>query len=71
MMTLICIKQLLSNIWSSVHERELSNTEAELKESFGYKKRVISDVFENATKILKHFLVTMVIGKSFDSWSNE
>ena len=61
MTTLIYIKQHLSNIWSSIHERELSNAEPEVKESFAYKKRVISDVFENAKKILKYFLVTMVI----------
>ena len=30
MMMLICIKQHLSNIWSSIHEK-LSNTEIELK----------------------------------------
>ena len=34
----ICIKQQLSNIWDSVHEK-LSNTETELKKSVGYKKK--------------------------------
>ena len=38
MMMLICIKQHLSNIWSSIHEK-LSNTEAELKKSVAYKKK--------------------------------
>ena len=38
MMMLICIKQHLSNIWSSFHEK-LSNTEAELKKSVAYKKK--------------------------------
>ena len=46
--------------------RELTNTEAELKEGFAYKKHVISDVFKIAKKILKDFLVTMDIGISFD-----
>ena len=61
MTTLIYIEQYLSNIWGSIHERESSNTEVQLKESFAYKKRVISDIFENAKTILKYFLVTMVI----------
>ena len=30
--------------------RELTNTEAELKEGFAYKKHVISDVFKIAKK---------------------
>ena len=30
-MMVICIKQHLSNIWSSIHENVTSNTEAELK----------------------------------------
>ena len=34
---LICIKQHLSNIWSSIQEK-LRNTEAELKKSDAYKK---------------------------------
>ena len=38
----ICIKQQLSNIWDSVHEK-LSNTEAELKKSVVYKKNVYYD----------------------------
>ena len=38
----VCIKQHLSNIWSSVHEK-LSNTEAELKKSVAYKKSVYFD----------------------------
>ena len=33
-----CIKQHLSNTWSSNHEK-LSNTEAELKKSVAYKKK--------------------------------
>ena len=37
MMMLICIKQHLSNIWSSIHKK-LSNTETELKKSVAYKK---------------------------------
>ena len=40
-----------------------------MKESLAYKKRVISDVFKIAKKILKDFLVTMDIGISFDLWS--
>ena len=39
MMVLACIKQHLSNIWSSIHKK-LSNTEAELKERVAYKKNV-------------------------------
>ena len=35
----ICIKQHLCYIWSSIHEK-LSNTEAELKKSVAYKKSV-------------------------------
>ena len=35
----ICITQHLSNIWSRIH-KNLSNTEAELKKSVGYKKSV-------------------------------
>ena len=41
MMMLICIKQHLSNIWSSVHEK-LSNTEAELKKNVAYKKKRVT-----------------------------
>ena len=37
MMMLICIKQHLSNIWSSIEEK-LRNTEAELKKSLLIKK---------------------------------
>ena len=41
MMMLLCIKQVLSNISSSVHEK-LSKTEAKLKKSVTYeKKRVV------------------------------
>ena len=36
----ICIKQQLSNIWGSVHEK-LSNTEAELKKALLIKKTCI------------------------------
>ena len=40
MMTLICIKQHLSNIWISIHEKKA--TQAELKKSFAFgKKRVL------------------------------
>ena len=39
MIMIICIKQHLSNIWSSIHEN-LSNFEAELKKSVAYKKSV-------------------------------
>ena len=39
MMMLICIKQHLSNSWSSIHEKQ-SNTEAELKKCVAYKKSV-------------------------------
>ena len=35
MMMLICIKQHLNNIWSSIHEK-VSNTEAEFKKSVAY-----------------------------------
>ena len=38
MITLICIKQHLSNIWSSIHEK-INNTETELKKSVAYKKK--------------------------------
>ena len=34
-----CIKQHLSNIWSSIHEK-VNNTEAELKKSVTYKKSI-------------------------------
>ena len=37
-MMLICIKQHLSNIWTLIHEKVLSNTEAESKKDFAYKK---------------------------------
>ena len=37
---LICIKQHLSNIWSSIHEK-LRTTEAELKKSVAYEKACI------------------------------
>ena len=39
MMILICIKQYLSNIWSSIHEK-LSNSEPELKKPLLIKKCV-------------------------------
>ena len=38
MMMLLCIKQHLSNIWSSIYEK-LSKTEAELKKSVAYTKK--------------------------------
>ena len=39
MMMVICIKQHLSDIWSSIHDKtKLSNTEAELKKSVAHKK---------------------------------
>ena len=37
-MMVTCIKQHLSNIWSSIHEK-LSNTESQLKKSVAYKKK--------------------------------
>ena len=37
-----CIKQHLSNIWSSVHEKVKSNTEAKFKTIVTYKKACIS-----------------------------
>ena len=39
-MMVLCIKQKLSNIWSSNHEKvkKLSNTDTELKKSIAYKK---------------------------------
>ena len=37
MMMLICNKQHLNNIWSSVHEK-LGNTKSGLKKSVAYKK---------------------------------
>ena len=42
MTMLICVKQHLSIIWSLKFEfmKKLSNTEAELKKSVAYKKRV-------------------------------
>ena len=39
MMILICIKEHLSNIWSSIHEK-VSNAEAELKKSVADKKGI-------------------------------
>ena len=38
MMTLICIKQHLNKICSSILAKKLSKTEAELKKSVAYKK---------------------------------
>ena len=38
-MILECIKQHLSNVWSSIHEK-FTNTEVELKKSVAYKKSV-------------------------------
>ena len=38
MMMLLCIKQRLSNIWSSIREK-LSNTQAEFKKSIASKKK--------------------------------
>ena len=44
----IYIKQHLSNIWSSVHEK-LSNTATELKNSVAHKrKRVMNDLITNS-----------------------
>ena len=42
-MMITCIKQHLSNIWSTIHEK-LSITEAELKRSIFYEKARISVV---------------------------
>ena len=39
-MMLICIKQQLNNIWSSIHEK-LSSTEAELKKIVAYEKKCV------------------------------
>ena len=47
MMMLICIKQHLSNIWSSIYER-LTNTKAEVKKkSCLQKKQRVFDFYEN------------------------
>ena len=47
MMMLICIKQHLSNIWSSIYEK-LTNTKAELKKkSYLQKKQRVFDFYEN------------------------
>ena len=47
MMMLICIKQHLSNIWSSIYEK-LTNTKAELKKkSCLQKKQRVFDFYEN------------------------
>ena len=46
MIMIICIKQHLSNIWSSIHEN-LSNTEAELKKSVAYKKKCVQETSNN------------------------
>ena len=46
-MMLICIKQHLSNIWSSIYEK-LTNTKAELKKkSYLQKKQRVFDFYEN------------------------
>ena len=50
MIMLICIKQHLSNICSSIHLK-LNNTEAELKKSVAYKKNNLGQ--EGPQKILK------------------
>ena len=50
-MKLIRIKQHLSNIWSSIHEK-VSNTEADLKR-VAYKKHVAdSEFWENTNSLL-------------------
>ena len=46
-----CIKQLLSKIWSSNHEK-LSNTEAELKKTLLMKKK-FSETVKNLRKAQK------------------
>ena len=43
---LICIKQRLNNIWSSIHEK-VKNTEAELKKSVTYKKAISQIIRSN------------------------
>ena len=43
MMMLLCIKENLSNIWSWIYEK-VKNTEAELKKSIAYKKKVYFSV---------------------------
>ena len=42
MMMLLCVKQHLSNIWSSFLQKKISNTEAELKKALLIKKAFIS-----------------------------
>ena len=37
-MMVIGVKQYLSNTWTSIHKKKLSNTEAELKKSVVYSK---------------------------------
>ena len=51
-MTVICIKQHISNIWSSVHEK--GNSEAELKKSVAFKKiwcMRVNDLWHNSRNI--------------------
>ena len=45
----ICTKQHLNNIWSSIHEK-LSNTEDELKKGVAYIKTCILVWFKNSSK---------------------
>ena len=39
-MMLLCIKEHLSSIWSSIHEKKLSNTEIKLKKKAFLIKKV-------------------------------
>ena len=48
-MMVICTKQHLNNIWSSIHEK-LSNTEDELKKGVAYIKTCILVWLKNSTK---------------------
>ena len=43
MIMVICIKQQLNTIWSTIHEK-LSNTKGELEKSVAYKKKRVNTI---------------------------
>ena len=75
MMMLTCIKQHLSNTWSSIHEK-ITNTEIELKKSVAYKKARTWVLPELRIFLIKHDQCLYSLRSLYSSfsvcwWSNE
>ena len=63
---LICIKQHLSSIWSSIH-KNVRNTEAELKKSVAYKKACIPINYSNGFSPITSYMAFL---DTISTWYN-